>query len=310
MSGENPQRPRWLISWAPGGIVATPSRDTHWLAVTGTNRLILDTMSCRQIPWKCAQWLFKELFGGLWIFFGRSVSSGNVATHDYNHHGRERRRVSQSNWWWLVRPLHCHTRTIARLHACIAKGIVSTLHILDVEPRAPVQEQVWDRERDASESLLHNRTWIHLNPVATLPSNPAKTTRVHHRREISTHTQSTSVQWNCPTVPQVTSMLHSPLLSQQTPSLGGRLVTLGRWDGWGEARVLNGAVGSGWKAEVWETWVSGSGLLGLSCCATSGSERRLTDWKRKETSRAPSMPVYFRLFIWFHLPQPSGIFLG
>lgn len=178
MSGENPQRPRWLISWAPGGMWRLPLEllsqrsqsmwiqwnCTHWLSVTGTNRLILDTMSCQQIPWKCTQWLFKELFGGFWIFFRRSVSSGNVATHDYNDHDRERRRVSQSQWW-LVLPLHCHTRTIAWLHACIAKSIVSTLHILDVEARAAVQEQVWDRERDALESLLHNHihTQTHIN---------------------------------------------------------------------------------------------------------------------------------------------------
>lgn len=223
--------------------------------------------------------------------------------------GRDEGWVKVTDDWCY----HC-TATLARLHGC-------TLAL----PRAsfpPFTSLMWKhalqfKSKSGTESEMPwnhyctttpTHTWIHHNPVTTLPSNSAKTTQVHRCREISTHTKHL-VQWNCPTVPQVTSMLHSPLLSQQTPSLGGRLVTLGRWDGRGEARALNGAVGSVWKAEVSETWVSGSGLLGLSCCVTSGSDQRLTDWKRKETSRAPSMPVYFCLFIWFHLPQPSGIFL-
>ena len=35
----------------------------------------------------------------------------------------------------------------------------------------------------------------------------------------------------CPTMPEVTSTLHSPQLSQPTPSLGKCLSQLGRWDG-------------------------------------------------------------------------------
>lgn len=125
---------------------------------------------------------------------------------------------------------------------------------------------------------------------------------------MSTHTKHL-VLWNCPTVPQVTSMLHSPLLSQQTPSLGGRLVTLGRWGNWRESLVLDRAVGSGQKAEVSETVVSGSGLLGFSCCVTWGCDQRVLDLKRKKILKTSSIPMYFCLFIWFHLTQASGILL-
>lgn len=39
----------------------------------------------------------------------------------------------------------------------------------------------------------------------------------------------------CPTMPEVTSTLHSPQLSQPTPSLGKWLSQLGGWDGWEKA---------------------------------------------------------------------------
>lgn len=110
-------------------------------------------------------------------------------------------------------------------------------------------------------------TLIPLNTAAWPPLDPAEK---HHKSipaEISTHTKHL-VLWSRPTVPQVTSMLHSPLLSQQTPSLRGRLVTLGRWGGRREARVLDRAVGSGREAEVSKTAVSGSGPLGFLCCVT------------------------------------------
>lgn len=106
----------------------------------------------------------------------------------------------------------------------------------------------------------------------------------------------------CPTMPEVTSTLHSPQLSQPTPSLGKCLPQLGSWDGW-ETAQKNREGGD--RAVVtesedfWETWMTDCGRL-LSCqmlslkASTKGCRLFSSE---KKNSLGNASPLQFKTII-------------